>query len=1430
MDVDKLPHRKGVPILQRKEDYINWKRKMLAYLEEDDEELIALDPEPSEDSEDHSEWLKKSKKAKRSIILSIGTSAMAKTGEIIDDRKRTAKELWDKLSALYTTTNAQAKINLKQKLESLRFDDKKDFNAHVNRFQEICDELAAYGERIEDSRLVQILLKSLPPSFDTMAQSAAFQDDLSFSRVEQAIRTEIERRRRPESSYSIARNSQDALVAAAAQTFQTIRGARYRGRPGWRGNRGRGYRGHFRGSRGHRGGYRGRGGYANPHRNYNDNQACFRCGQYGHFVRFCPHNSDIGGRARGINRPSWLRGGSRVRRGQSSSGNQSSGWGDDNSDPDAYHQQGGYSANRANHQGRNPFESQGFDNPSGNGGFSASAIRFRSTLATIDMNKSHKFLIDSGGTHNFVFDRSLFIEYEKIAKETVAAAFGTPSFIIGKGSVSIPIEGGRIIEAYHAPQFHSHILSVSQAATKMNLRSVFGLDYRGYNGNRGFLIDQTNDQIVYQTPCRDGLYSIDLVNKAASTSKISEASNTRQALEWHSKTGHPSADRYYKLSKENPSVQKFTMETLKAIECTPCSTGKQKKAPTRATTPSAAAPLEEVHLDTSGKFTPTLNGETYAVHFIDSFTAKSDLKLVKNRSEFLQSLRDYKEFAETHFAAHGHRIKKIRLDNAGEMTRSSETKRFCSSSGIQLEPSPPYSPESNGVAERLVQEHWTRARVLMFGTNLPNTLWGEALTFANWLRNRLPASRIGGETPITRWNPHVKTDFRNIPRFGQSGFAFIYRSKTASSKKLLPRSYPAQFVGMASDSRLSRVYIPATGQVKSIRLADFKASKGTKLPGISTLLDGLSRQASIEADDDRTDTNDNAEAHLTFCLSSIVKENPRFPTPERTAHEIQVPRNFKEACKSTEWAEAIDKEFNALVQRGTWTYVKRRQELHVIKHLWTFRLKLLDKHGYKYKCKARCVARGDEQEAGIDFQPESLYAPVATHEGIRLVLAHAASMNLILEGGDVPNAYLFGKLDIPVYMEQPCNSSGMQQQPGMICKLERSIYGLRQAGNIWGSLLHNALVEWGFETSAFDQRLYLFRHDDQFIIIAIVVDDMAFSSNSRTMLKQLYNKLHLEFNITLFGDLQSFLGWTITATPVGIKIDQGTYVRSLLKSYGMHNSNPAQTPLPSAKTSLMPIRDDEEPLSPKEHTMYRAIVGGLMYLAVSTRPDLAFSVSTLARQMHAPTDRHMRNAKRTLRYINGTADLGILYPQLGRFSPQSIVAAVDADWGGDADTRSSTTGFVVLVNGSPINWRTKRQTVIALSSGEAEYIAMSACARETSWMRKLFWEVAHQKRWSEQIAFDGTLMLVDSTAAIALGSSFVSSSRTKHISLKHHHVRELIANGTLQIEHVKSDEQPADPLTKDLSRSMLPRMAKQWNMIDKTSQNEHSLRPPSANF
>lgn len=180
--------------------------------------------------------------------------------------------------------------------------------------------------------------------------------------------------------------------------------------------------------------------------------------------------------------------------------------------------------------------------------------------------------------------------------------------------------------------------------------------------------------------------------------------------------------------------------------------------------------------------------------------------------------------------------------------------------------------------------------------------------------------------------------------------------------------------------------------------------------------------------------------------------------------------------------------------------------------------------------------------------------------------------------------------------------------------------------------------------------------------------------------------------------------------------------------------------------------------------------------------------------------------KRVLRYVAGTTTFGLSFPIHAPFLPHSLVACVDADWGGCKESRRSTTGFVITVNEAPVFWRSKRQTVIALSSPESEYIALSSCAKELSWIRKLFWEVAHVTPWIDGTSFEGTEVLMDSTAAKSLAINDQVSARNKHIDLKVHHVREETSKGVIHLSHVNTLDQPADLLTKVMAPQTLRRM------------------------
>jgi len=195
-----------------------------------------------------------------------------------------------------------------------------------------------------------------------------------------------------------------------------------------------------------------------------------------------------------------------------------------------------------------------------------------------------------------------------------------------------------------------------------------------------------------------------------------------------------------------------------------------------------------------------------------------------------------------------------------------------------------------------------------------------------------------------------------------------------------------------------------------------------------------------------------------------------------------------------------------------------------------FKLKPIENAGQKFLHKARCVVRADKQQAFIDYDPSNIYAPVVYHEALRLILALSAYGNLILEAGDIANAYLYGTLNVPIIIQQPTNSSGLHRYPDMDCVLLKSMYGLKQAGEIWGALLSNSLLSWGFKVSKYDRRVYLIRNGHEFVIMAVVVDDIEFSANSRTLLEQIKEKLAATFDVKLLGVLRSFIGWELVRT------------------------------------------------------------------------------------------------------------------------------------------------------------------------------------------------------------------------------------------------------------------------------------------------------------
>lgn len=1392
-----------LPKLSKPDDYLRWKRQVYAYIRRDDPTLRCFNEAPIGNQRQFATWNEANARAKSTIVLTIGDAVIAKVRILVDDDEKTAKELWDELARIHTTSSTQTIANLQQRLDNLSFDETKKFDTHVSDFLSIVDELSSLDQTIQESEKVTKLIRSLPPSFDALAMATSV-NALNFDELVIAVHANIERRKQFPAKSNNSSQPQ-AFYTSAHRDIQLN-------------NRGRGRGGRGRGGLGGRGG---RGGRGRGSRGQYDNRTCHYCGKSGHFIKFCRFRiqEEEGGGGR-ISKPN--------RQGRYNNGQneQVRSLGNTYQQAQNSHSHGQQGNNQVGQFGANLSQvpQPAFDDPPPSnpyfGNPQARMARFKSKVASLSENKTDDSFIDSGATHHFFHRRSSFITYEIIKPETVLVAHGS-SMVVGKGNVNVAIGNGIIVEAFHAPEFSSNILA------NHLLSEIFNIFYTSEDENKRceILKKGSRTDVVHVFKCIDGLYPVkpgsNMHAKSATSHHHEEDFKT-----WHDKVGHISGERFKKLAQIREDVPSFSPKIIADHECVPCITAKMKKAPVRPVE-AHTAPYSEVHFDLSGPMTTSLGGSTYAAHFMEPRTSKTDVIPIARKSDLPAVIMQYIKVVENKFSREGFRITRLRCDRAKE-NYPREVVEFNQSHGIEVNFSPAYAPESNGLAERLVQEHWTRARVMLFASDLPFNLWGEALHHANWLRNRTPSSRIDGSIPLLAWDKHASIDFKTLLTFGQAGYAFLYYPTTKPGKKLLPRSEFAKFVGMESDSRLVRVFIPSKNVLRVVRRADFHPVKGNRLPSVSSLLDGLSRQREFE-DETSSLHQEEVENTLVQCMvalhhnssileyiepnrSGLLRANL---VPHKTHQGISdgppLPLSFKDACNHPAWAASIDREYLALVERETWEYVKRTADMKPVPFKWSFRAKQIDDEGKEFIYKARCNLRGDLQEAYHDFDPEGIYAPVAAHESIRMLMAIAAQLGLILEGGDVSNAYLYGSMDSPITMEQPTDSTGKQARPGYVCLLRKSIYGARQAGKIWGTVLHEALLSWGFKQSTVESRVYLAKHGSSFILLTVVVDDLLFASNSRPFLDTFKKQLAAQFDVKLYGALKSFIRWNISRTDLGITASQRQYAQRLLHRFGMHGCNPVTTPLGS-NCDLLPTHPSESPLSPDRHHLFRSMVGGLAYLATCTRPDLTFSVSVLARQLHNPSARHLAQVKRVLRYISGTLDYGLFFPSAGNLSAVSLRAAVDADWGGDKETRRSTTGFVIAVNCAPVMWRSKRQSVITLSSGEAEYVALSTCARELVWIRKLFWEMVHVSTWQESIHFSPTAIEVDSTAAMSMTQREDSTIRTKHISLKYHHVRELFQKRLITLVKVGTDFQVADVLTKVATIRTLARMVKGFSL------------------
>lgn len=511
---------------------------------------------------------------------------------------------------------------------------------------------------------------------------------------------------------------------------------------------------------------------------------------------------------------------------------------------------------------------------------------------------------------------------------------------------------------------------------------------------------------------------------------------------------------------------------------------------------------------------------------------------------------------------------------------------------------------------------------------------------------------------------------------------------------------------------------------------------------------------------------------------SSYKLNSSFRAFTSSLDSTFIPHNVQEALKHPGWQAAMKDEMQALWQNHTWQLVSLPPGGKTVGCRWVFTVKY-NPDGTIERLKARLVAKGYTQQYGVDYT--ETFSPVAKLTSIRVLISIASSCSWPLHQLDVKNAFLNGDLTEVVYMQQP---PGFERKgENLVCSLKKSLYGLKQSPRAWFEKFGKVVCSYGFSRSKADHSLFTKKGNRGIVVLLVYVDDIIVTGSDSQGIAEIKQQLSQAFHTKDLGPLRYFLGIEVARNKDDIFLSQRKYILDILTETGMLGCRPSDTPMdPNIKLSA--FTTDPPFTNPGQ---YRKLVGKLIYLSV-TRPDIAYAVSRVSQFMQAPTITHWEAAIRILRYLKKAPGQGLLFKPGDSLTLRGYS---DADWAGSVDDRRSTSGYFVFLGGNLVSWKSKKQSVVALSSAEAEYRAIGHLVSEILWLRSLLRDL-------DIHISSPTPLHCDNQSAIYITENPVFHERTKHIEITCHFVRDEWVKKVISFSHVRSTEQLADILTKAL--------------------------------
>ena len=1067
-------------------------------------------------------------------------------------------------------------------------------------------------------------------------------------------------------------------------------------------------------------------------------------------------------------------------------------------------------------------------------------------------SSAKRFLIDSGASSHMTCQKSWIKNYTRSTDVTsVLLGDGRKVKVEGSGDVKVRVNFSdentmiTLKDVLYVPNLSMNLVSLSKA-TSNGLKAYFHEDLCTFTDNKNRIIAKAVKMRNLYNLIGRGVES-ETDDNSVGTALIV---NNPHAL-WHYRYAHLSDSNLERLSSGLVSGINLKHGVSRVNTCEPCALGKGTKAPQRKTSlSSASSPLELIHTDLCGPITPrSIGGCSYILTFTDEYSRMSWVAFLKRKTEVVDKIIEWVKFVENQLEM---KVKRIRSDCGAEYVNDT-FRRFYKANGIKHERSVPYNPAQNGVAERLNRTLLDKARSMLQHLYPPNkALWAEAIATSNYLRNRSPSTSIDNNIPFERLFGK-RPDVSNLRIFGCDAYVHIpsttkkkklsnrtekgvmvgYAVNSKGYRIYYPRS---KRVKIARDAIFNEAgvierfesntpaYLEDTESLLLDRPLDDDSGKvkesqtdtAAQAPQ-STLQKATQENEPVKAPGvesaawEETFERDGAESELyqdeDGANESVDRSTAggRYPARNRTqtrfyqpgegetenvVHSAAVaftePETLAEAFKAPDgnlWRKAVNDEMKSLLENQVWDLTNLPQGKNAVKSKWVFKLKRNDE-GKVVRHKARLVAKGFTQKEGIDYN--EVFAPVTRLSTMRALLATAASNDYEIIQADIKTAFLNGKLEQEVYMEQP---EGFAEDSNKVCKLRKTIYGLKQAPRAWHECLAKALMNEGFRKSHADPSLFTRIGSTGRIFILVYVDDMLLVGENKEKLERTIENLKSLFDTKNLGEAGYFLGMKIERNRPRkiIRLSQGQYVRDLLERFNMGDCKSNKLPLQPSST----LSKDMSPSSQAEtegmaNIPYQSLVGGLLYLANSTRPDISYSVGVLARYMSNPGQQHWAAGKGLLRYLKGTVNRGVVYSK----PDNEIKIYCDADFGGDLDTRKSTTGLLITIGGGSIVWSSKLQGTVAASTTEAEYIAASEAGKEVKWLSKLLNDLEIYPK-SEVLTVQ-----TDNQSCLKLIKNPVNHRRTKHIDVKHHFIRDTVQKGEMKFQYCNTESMAADSLTK----------------------------------